>query len=655
MLCVHISADGQQIKLLDLSADPPAQMAGPEPVDAATFAAGAALSPESIRAGLFEGGAVSGYLTTGRNLFDAVMTGQVLSKWIQARAAWEADPSASRPAFRTCFCVQNQRLAQIPWELMYSPQLSLFQSQTAPGLRCTEPVAYPQPAAQLRIRVMVINGADPAGQNIHAEEEKQAIESVLSANEIAFDVEPISTATRGGAFGIGDLETAIQTFAPHVLHFIGHSEAAGPGGSAKLLLHNGNTYVPWYTPQIAAFLDRLQGLRLTYLNACRTAQPSPMQIGKPQPALAYSLAEAFLRRSLGVIAMQHDVRGEAAELCAKEFYTLLANGAHVDEAICFARLRLSNRYTPESAEAYLPSLVVKARPQDVLRLKPGSITQVDAEIKKISDRFVNHRPVRREVYDHLFGSSASRARAILVTGNDGNGKSWLIKWTLYSLAMRGVRVHYIDRAAENWLDILRQIRDPDTCMLSQGCCTDDQTDQFNWTLEHFARGLIAPPLAGAKANGDPRPLAAILQGDPKPINNFAERLCAEMLSILDNGAETVLAIDHWNPGTRETEETPQILQKYFFLPLARRKASPVRLILSVSGAVKEADFPGFTLEPVGLFDAGELPDLAAQLLRKIYGSKVKPDDEKYVRSKALQNMSAQELHQSLEAMRFFFK
>jgi len=655
MLCVHISPNGQQVRLLDLSTDPPAELAGPEPVDPAAFAAGAALSPESIRAGLFEG-VGGGYLTTGRNLFDAVMTGQVLLKWMESRAEWEADTSESRPAFRTCFCVQNQRLAQIPWELMYSPQLSLFQSQTAPGLRCTAPAANRQPAAaQLRIRVMVINGADPSGQNIRAEEEKQAIEAVLSANEIAFDVESISTARRGGTFGIGELETEIQNFAPHVLHFIGHSEAAGPGGSAKLLLHNGNGYVPWYAPQIAAFLDRLQGLRLTYLNACRTAQASPMQIGQHRPALAYSLAEAFLRRSLGVIAMQHDVRGEAAEICAKEFYSLLANGAHVDEAICFARLRLSNRYTPESAEAYLPSLVVKTWPQDVLRLKPGTITHVDAEIKKISDRFVNHRPVRREVHGYLFGPAASQARAILVTGDDGNGKSWLIKWTLYSLAMRGVRVHYVERAAENWLDILRQIRDPDACMLSQGCCTDDQANQFNWTLEHFARGLIAPPQARAKANGDQRPLADILQGDPKPINNFAERLCAEMLSILDNGQEIVLAIDHWNLGTRETEETPQILQKYFFLPLARRKSSPVHLILSISGAVKEADFPGFTLEPVGLFDAGELPDLAAQLLRKIYGAKVKPDDEKYVRSKALQNMSAQELHQSLEAMRFLFK
>jgi CHAT domain len=561
MLCVHILQDGRQVELLDLSTDPPAVIAGPEPVDPALFAPEAELSPDRIRAALFE--ARGEYQRTGRKLFDALMTGAVRDKWTEARLAWEqlCEP---RPLFRTCFCVANERLAQIPWELMYSPQLSLFQSQTAPGLRCMAPKISAQPAAQLRIRVMVINGADRADKRIQAEEEMQAIETVLSANEHAFDLEPIHTARRGQRFGIAELTREMKTFSPHILHFIGHSEAAGPGASAALLLHNGSSYVRWYTPQISSFLDGLEGLRLTYLNACRTALPSPLETDL-RAALPYSLAEAFLRRSQGVIAIQHDIRGEAAKVCAREFYSQIANGSHVDEAICAARLTLSTFYTPESAECYLPALVVKTHPEDVLGLKRGTVTQADAEIKKISDRFVNHRPARREVYDYLFGSAASQRRAILVTGNDGNGKTWLIKWTLFSLRMGGVRVHYIERPAGNWLDILRQIRDPGPRILSEGCCSAEQADRFNWTLEHFARGQVAP-ITLENLKGDDRPLGDILQGEPKPVNNFPEKLCREMLSILDSGPETVLAIDHWEVGTRETEETSQILQKYFFSP-----------------------------------------------------------------------------------------
>jgi hypothetical protein len=50
-----------------------------------------------------------------------------------------------------------------------------------------------------------------------------------------------------------------------------------------------------------------------------------------------------------------------------------------------------------------------------------------------------------------------------------------------------------------------------------------------------------------------------------------------------------------------------------------------------------------------------MPELAVQLLRKIYGSRVTAEHEALLRTTAVHSASARELHQGLEAMRFLFK
>jgi hypothetical protein len=307
-------------------------------------------------------------------------------------------------------------------------------------------------------------------------------------------VETVRTAEPGAALGVNELEDTIRKFEPHVLHFIGHSKAGSGGQPAALLLHDGAQYVPWSTLQMVNFLDSIPTLRLAYLNACRTQRPGPMTTLAAAPA--YSLADAFLRRSLAVIAMQYDVRGPAAALCARTFYSQLAENSTVDQAICAARHELTNVFGAESPEPYLPALVIRARPEQILRLRPEpeqpSKKDVEDNLSPLAAHFVNHTRARREVYDYLFGSPQDQRRAVLVLGQSGVGKSWLIKWTLYCMVLRGIRVQYIGQVKDNWLEILRQIRSPGDCLLSQGCCVfaHDETSFGKQTLQPRASSAV---------------------------------------------------------------------------------------------------------------------------------------------------------------------
>jgi hypothetical protein len=664
VVCVHILEDGHTVCLVDPE-DPQRILAGPEGIDGALFTAGGELSASAIQTQLFTNNAGS-FVATGRKLFDAVFKGEVRDEWTKARDAWETEmdrweqqPSGARPVFRTSFCVQNEVLAAIPWELLHSAAASLFQSQYACCMRSTDPVPRSRPdPGQIRIRVLLINGADPMDPRIQAEDETSGIESALEAYEHAFDVETIRTATPGAPIGVNTLEDKIREFAPHVLHFIGHSEAAGGGQPAALLLHDGAHYVRWTTLQIANFLPGIPTLPLAYLNACRTQQQGPLANHVAAPA--YSLAEAFLRRSLAVIAMQYDVRGPAAALCARIFYGQLATNSTVDQAICAARHKLTGDFGAESREPYLPALVIRVRPEHILRLRPGDgqLTREDVEthVSPLAKHFVNHTLKRREVYDYLFDKPQDERRAVLVLGDDGVGKSWLIKWTLYCLVLRGIRVHYIGQVKDNWLEILRQIRSPGVGPLSQGCCDEDQANRFNWALKHLSAGNEVPAYQGAFEPDEGKTLSEIMDGSPKPANDFPQKLSKQLLTILGSGAETVLAIDQWNLGPKGVEDsTFRLLYENLLDPLARRRNSPVRLLLSLTGA-QEKDFPGWRPEPLAQFGAGDLPKYTVQLLKRMYGDQVRPEHIAFVQRIAVQAISARKLHDTLAGFQgVFFK
>ncbi len=82
-------------------------------------------------------------------------------EWMDAVDVWEQGGKAgARPSFRTFLCIQDSALAAIPWELLNS-NANLFSTEATPWVRIDRLALERKDRALYRVRVMVINGADP--------------------------------------------------------------------------------------------------------------------------------------------------------------------------------------------------------------------------------------------------------------------------------------------------------------------------------------------------------------------------------------------------------------------------------------------------------------------------------------------------------------
>lgn len=643
-VCIHVPTGAAEVYLLDLPAAASLPPEAPrEPLDRALLVNGA-LSAAEIYAKVLDPGV--GFESTGRQLFDALLQGRVLSGWNARRTEWmdavdvweQGGRAGPRPSFRTFLCFQDPALAAIPWELLLNSNANLFSTEATPWLRADRLTLERKDRALYRVRVLVINGADPnpaSGEDIQAEQECVAIKKILDRRPHEFEVEVV-TAPKN----IPELEKAIRDYAPHILHFIGHAEIDS-NGKPELLLHNGTNHSQWKQTAIEALLPNLDFLRLSYLNACRTGLGAVSQDAKDATR---SLAGTFLSRSLSVIGMHSDIRGKAALCCAENFYEGLLDGASPDQALSRARRALANQF--QSREPYLPSMTVRTFPDRVLVLRPqpdGLRTEdFGVAINELTRLFVDHKGSRRDLHEAIFCDRADREkRGVLITGDDGTGKTWLIQWVLHAFALRGVRVHYLSNPKGSWLDVLRQIRDAGGTALSQGGCTPEQADRFNWILQHLSNGTEPPPFPSGGANviDAGEPLTKILQR--QPTNSIDVRLCGAMRQCLEAGAEDhglVLALDAWDLGPGDQKETLfpdsfRAIYDHLLTPLLQSRSSNVRIILSVTPAFWKARLARFYEVPVPYFNAAELPDLAEQLLRNLVSEQLDQDTVAFIRRK----------------------
>jgi hypothetical protein len=636
-VCIHITADGKEVQFLDLDNGVPSQPKAVEQLDQQLFAT--TLSADAIRTTAIETDLQ--LIETGQLLFGALMRGTVLDEW-EARLkqrrkledAWEQKGNnGPRPILRTYLCTKNPAMAAIPWELLTEAS-NLFADESSPWVRCEEH-EFPkrQDGFQYRVRVFVVNGANPKDKGIMADEESKAVRDALARCEHGFEY---TIAPRG--LPIPDLEKLIRSYEPHILHFLGHSEF-DPIGQPQLMVYDGAGYLPWKSTEVRGFLQTIPTLRLTYLNACRTGVSR-----QSDQKAARSLAEVFLEKSLAVVAMHHDVRGAAAKECAEHFYNALVDGLHVDQALVRARHTMLT--TMQTREPYLPALTVRAEPGQIVVLRPQP-EGLDAEnfgqevSKRVTKHFVDHQVARRELHG-LFDGPLRDKRAILVTGANGTGKSWLIQWVMHALALRGVRVHYLKNPSGDWLSILRQIRDEGKTKLQQGACSPEEAQQFNWALHFLSQGDDPKPYQGADVpdSGEASTSMVDKKGD------LPKKLCAAMLSAMEGsaGEGSVLALDQWDLGSLGQEHPSfKPLFEYLLEPLRKKKTSGVRLILSVSG---EPDLTGWYPLKVPEFPKNEISNLAEELFRRLYPN-ASSDDIKFARS-VNTNQPAGRLYESLD-------
>jgi len=504
-------------------------VAPPAPLDAAKLAAERRLSAfgQSDRE----------LVASGRRLFATLSRDALARAWRNLR-----DDHAGR--LRTYIC--TGAFDHLPWETMTDDVTSLLTE--APVMRCPAPVPQRDHIGPTwPIRIFVVNARNPGTDDISAEEEVWRIRRALRNAEHSFDLEVYDVVNDPG-FAPDRLIEAMRKWpgGPHILHFIGHS-SNGPDPMLRYCVFNEDgddvSYGAWTRVQIAGMLNELPQLRLVYVNACRSHS------GGVDPAAPSSIAQTFLRRAAAVIAMQADVSGEAAAVCAGTFYTRLAEGAAVDFALLGARQALLGRYNEQHRDVYTPVLITRVAAQDILPMRDFKWTTAKHRtwrnaLKENWAHFVNQHPHRRELYEALFEPTSGQS-GLVVRGDEAVGKSWLVKWSAYAMAMNGLKLHYLPADKEaDWLELLRRLRDGTGTLITPGL-DPHQRNEFNWKLQHLVRNQPAPPYAGQPVPDNFGRHTDIIKG--RVADGFEAATCEAMVYALQQGARVaplVIVLDN---------------------------------------------------------------------------------------------------------------
>jgi hypothetical protein len=280
----------------------------------------------------------------GAHLADRLAeVGQALADTLFQRpilACWSASLAMSRErgrALRLCLRLPADGpgagdLHRLPWEAL-RPERSgghLLLSRGGYLVRQLavrgggRPVPHPP-----RLRVLAVTADAPGRGALDFESEISGLHAALAGErEIELEVER--------DVGLGRLAGLLDDSGYHVLHVMAHGGAPSAARGGCLYLPDGRGGVePVDGERFAGVVDEAPGLRLVFLNACRTAH-----VADATPFTAVATALVAQAKVPAVIAMHYPIRDAAALSFAEEVYRRIARGDPVDEAVRRGRKRL---------------------------------------------------------------------------------------------------------------------------------------------------------------------------------------------------------------------------------------------------------------------------------------------------------------------------
>ncbi len=278
----------------------------------------------------------------GEALFGAVFTGQVLRLFT---GLYDQRVEPDRDAYLRLRLDIDERapeIAALPWEFLYwkgghlATQLRTLVSRQLLNLDygSIEPLAI---SGMPRVLVVI-----PTGSGLDTDTEERIIAGILSGAGI-----PCKTLK--GRVTLQRLNEELATYAPHILHFVGHGTFAespdSPPLSALRFNQPGREEDPpgeeWVEhTRLETLLLNYRELKLVFLNTCQGAAVSSRQVERSGRGFV-GMAPAILRAGVpAVIAMQYAIGEDVAIRFADTFYRRLTAGewaGYVDIAVTLAR------------------------------------------------------------------------------------------------------------------------------------------------------------------------------------------------------------------------------------------------------------------------------------------------------------------------------
>ena len=265
----------------------------------------------------------------GTELFAAVFSGEVEEAYRTSRAVAKERGESLQVRLR----LVAPTLAALPWESLYDPEAGVYVCRKEPLIRqipttdAMEPLSLDPP---LRVLAMVAAPSDLAA--IDAKGERKRLETALGPH-IARGrilVEWLDDVTWA------NVHEKLLSAPWHVLHFVGHGsyDSSSDEGVLAFVGSDGRAeYVD--ASALADLLDQAEPTpRLVVINSCMSGTSSTDEL--------YSGTAAALVNSgiNAVAAMQFTISDAAAVAFSQGFYSALAYGRRIDEAVVSGRIAI---------------------------------------------------------------------------------------------------------------------------------------------------------------------------------------------------------------------------------------------------------------------------------------------------------------------------
>ena len=265
----------------------------------------------------------------GEALFAALFGGPVYGRY---EASLATAQERGEP-LRVVLHVDAPELAALPWEAMFDPEHQGYLCQREPLVRqvpAPSPVAPLPVAGALRILAIV---AGPEGlPHLDAQEEQRRLMEAL-AEPLADGRVTVRWATTGTW---RDVQSALLNGVWHVVHFIGHGgyNAETDEGVLAMVGPDGRKDLVGASRFAVLLSEAEPSPRLIVLNSCGSGESGTRDL--------FSSTGAALARSgvSAVVGMQYAVTDQAALEFSRGFYTALAGGRGVDQAVRSGRVAI---------------------------------------------------------------------------------------------------------------------------------------------------------------------------------------------------------------------------------------------------------------------------------------------------------------------------
>jgi CHAT domain len=287
----------------------------------------------------------------GRQLFAALLgTGEVAGCY-RASAALAGERGE---ALRVVVRIGDPALAGLPWEAMYDEAAGEYVCRRDQLVRHVGVASSAAPLVvdPLPLRILAVVSSPRGMPALDAAREQALLERALMRLTEA----GLAEVTWAPSAAWADLQDILQSGVWHVVHFIGHG-GFGPGrdeGVIALTGEDGRADLVEASRLVDLLRQARPMPRLVLLNSCAGAA-----VGGA--GLFSGTAAALVRGGVGAVAaMQYEISDRAAITFSQGFYSALAHGRAVDDAVSGGRAMIVG-LSRQTLEWVTPVLYLRGR------------------------------------------------------------------------------------------------------------------------------------------------------------------------------------------------------------------------------------------------------------------------------------------------------